>query len=371
MYRKIVILLTILLISGCQNQNQSLDNNAENSNQEVQSGIILSDATIEQSNNDGENFWRLKVGKVTYSEDNKNAIIEDITANLLQNGEIVLKISAENGEVLNDGEEINLMGEIIAFDTRNDMEVRGEKLNWKPEQNYFTLQENIEIIHEQIRLVTQEAEYNTATQVLQLNQEITANTSEPQLKILADALVWQVEQGIISTELPFTITRYEDEQVTDTLSASVAEMDLNNSILIVENNIEYQSLNPPLQGATSAMRWDYDQRIIETDKMIRLVEVDEDITMTANQGRIDLTENKVYLSRQIFGESVSNQGKLYADSVIWNLDDQNIDAQGNVVYQQVNPVVNFRGDRAQGRLQDNQVVVTGQGDNRVVTTIYP
>ena len=182
MYRKIVILLTILLISGCQNQNQSLDNNAENSNQEVQSGIILSDATIEQSNNDGENFWRLKVGKVTYSEDNKNAIIEDITANLLQNGEIVLKISAENGEVLNDGEEINLMGEIIAFDTRNDMEVRGEKLNWKPEQNYFTLQENIEIIHEQIRLVTQEAEYNTATQVLQLNQEITANTSEPQLK---------------------------------------------------------------------------------------------------------------------------------------------------------------------------------------------
>ena len=180
-----------------------------------------------------------------------------------------------------------------------------------------------------------------------------------------------MEQGIISTELPFTITRYEDEQVTDTLSASVAEMDLNNSILIVENNIEYQSLNPPLQGATSAMRWDYDQRIIETDKMIRLVEVDEDITMTANQGRIDLTENKVYLSRQIFGESVSNQGKLYADSVIWNLDDQNIDAQGNVVYQQVNPVVNFRGDRAQGRLQDNQVVVTGQGDNRVVTTIYP
>ncbi|MGY6528449.1 MAG: LPS export ABC transporter periplasmic protein LptC [Cyanobacterium sp.] len=371
MYRKIIILFTILLISGCQNQNQSLNEDNQNNNQEVESGIVLNDATIEQSNNDGENFWRLKVSKVTYSQDNKTATIENITANLLQNGEIVLKISAQRGEVINDGEEINLFGEIIGFDTRNDMEIRGEKLLWKPEQNYFTLQEDIEVIHEQIRLVTKEAEYNTATQVLQLSQEIIANTFEPQLKIIADAIIWQIEEGIISTDLPFNVTRYEDEQVTDTLKATIAEMDLNNNILIVENNIEYQSLNPPLQGVSSRMRWDYNRRIIETDRMIRLVEVDEQITMTANQGKVDLEENKVYLSNQIFAESVTDEAKLYADSVVWNLNDQNIDAQGNVVYQQINPVVNFRGDRARGRLNDNQVVVTGNTQNRVVTTIYP
>ncbi|MBE9221383.1 LPS export ABC transporter periplasmic protein LptC [Cyanobacterium stanieri LEGE 03274] len=368
MYRKIIPLLTILLISGCQNQPPINDTN---NNQTVESGIVLSDATIEQSNNDGENFWRLRVGKVTYSQDNKNATIEDITANLLQNGEIVLKISAQNGEVINDGEEINLTGEIIAFDTRNEMEIRGEKLYWKPEQNYFTLEENIEAIHTQIRLVTQQAEYNTATQVLQLTEDIVANTFEPQLKILADAIIWQIEQGLISTDLPFEVSRYEDEQITDTLKATTAEMNLNDNILIVENNIEYQSLNPPLQGAGSRMRWDYNNRIVEADKMIRLVEVDEQITMTANQGKVDLTENKVYLSKQIFGESLDNEAKLYADNVIWNLNDQNIDAQGNVVYQQINPVVNFRGNRAQGKLQDKQVTVTGNGNNRVVTTIYP
>ncbi|AFZ46897.1 protein of unknown function DUF1239 [Cyanobacterium stanieri PCC 7202] len=371
MYRKIILLITILLIAGCQNQNQSLNDNEGDSHREVEQGIVLTDATIEQSNNDGENFWRLRVGKVTYSEDNRIAIIEDITANLLQNGEIVLKISAERGEVIDDGQEINLVGEIVAFDTRNDMEVMAERLNWKPEQNYFTLEENIEVNHEQIRLVTKQAEYNTATQVLQLTQDIVATTLEPQLNIVAQSIAWQIEEGMISTDEPFKVTRYEDDQVTDTLTGTIAEMDLNNNILMVENNIEYQSLNPPLQGVSNRMRWDYNLRIIETDTMIRLAQIEEQITMTANRGKIDLDENKVYLSNRIFGEAQTDEARLYADNVVWDLSNQNIDAQGNVVYQQINPVVNFRGDRATGRLQDKQVVVTGSNNNRVVTTIYP
>lgn len=371
MYRKIIPIITILLITGCQNQNQSLNDNAEDTNREVQEGIVLTDATIEQSNNDGENFWRLRVGKVTYSEDNRIAMVEDITANLLQNGEIVLKISAEKGEVIDNGQEINLVGKIVAFDTRNEMEVTAEKLNWKPEQNYFTLEENIEVNHEQIRLVTKQAEYNTATQLLQLNQDIIANTLEPQLNITAESIAWQIEQGMISTDQPFKVTRYENEQVTDTLTGTIAEMDLNNDILMVEDNIEYQSLNPPLQGVSNRMRWDYNLRIIESDTMIRIAQVEEQIMMTANGGKIDLDENKVYLSNRIFGEAETDEARLYADNVVWDLTNQNIDAQGNVVYQQINPVVNFRGDRAQGRLQDKQVVVTGSNNNNVVTTIYP
>lgn len=365
---KILALMVIVFVGGCQNQGIDLGNN--DIEREVQEGLVLSNATLEQSNHDGQSFWRLQIEKITYSQDNKMATVEGITGNLLENGEIVLKISAERGEVINDGEQIYLQGEILAVDSRNDVEIRGEKLDWKPEDNYLVMTENIEVNHTQLRLTTEEIKYYTNAQILELNNNIIAHTQEPNLNIKTNFLVWQIEEEKVSAPEPITIDRYENETITDRLSADRGEIDLEKKIVVFRNNIDYQSLNPQIQGSAREIIWDYENRIVETDQMIQLVQIDENIRMKGNSGKVDLTENKVYLRNSIYGEAAEDEAKLYADSVVWNLDNQNIDARGNVFYQQLNPPFNFRGDRAQGRLQDKMVKVTGTRTHKVVTTIY-
>ncbi len=360
--------MVIVFVGGCQNQGIDLGNN--DIEREVQEGLVLSNATLEQSNHDGQSFWRLQIEKITYSQDNKMATVEGITGNLLENGEIVLKISAERGEVINDGEQIYLQGEILAVDSRNDVEIRGEKLDWKPEDNYLVMTENIEVNHTQLRLTTEEIKYYTNAQILELNNNIIAHTQEPNLNIKTNFLVWQIEEEKVSAPEPITIDRYENETITDRLSADRGEIDLEKKIVVFRNNIDYQSLNPQIQGSAREIIWDYENRIVETDQMIQLVQIDENIRMKGNSGKVDLTENKVYLRNSIYGEAAEDEAKLYADSVVWNLDNQNIDARGNVFYQQLNPPFNFRGDRAQGRLQDKMVKVTGTRTHKVVTTIY-
>ncbi|MFM5993361.1 MAG: LPS export ABC transporter periplasmic protein LptC, partial [Dolichospermum sp.] len=47
-------------------------------------------------------------------------------------------------------------------------------------------------------------------------------------------------------------------------------------------------------------------------------------------------------------------------------------AQGNVVYRQVEPPLNFQGTTAVGNLETENIVVKGGGsDNRVITEIIP
>jgi len=365
---KLLALIVIVFVGGCQGQQADLGNS--DIDREVEEGLVLSNATLEQSNHDGQSFWRLQVEKITYSQDNKMATIEGITGNLLENGEIVLKISAQRGEVINDGEKIYLQGEILAVDSRNDIEIMGEKLDWKPEENYLLMTENIEVNHTQLRLTTEEAKYYTNAQILELNNDIIANTQEPRLNLKTNFLVWQIEEEKVSAPEPITIDRYEDEAVTDRLSAERGEIDLEKKIVVFIDNINYQSLSPQIQGSAREIVWDYENRIVETDQMIQLVQLEENITMKGNSGRVDLTENKAYLQNSIYGEAAQDEAKIYADSVVWNLDNQNIDARGNVFYQQLNPPFNFRGDRAEGRLQDKMVKVTGNRTDKVVTTIY-
>jgi lipopolysaccharide export system protein LptA len=69
--------------------------------------------------------------------------------------------------------------------------------------------------------------------------------------------------------------------------------------------------------------------------------------------------------------SPSNQAKLTANEVRWQMSNQVMEAQGNVVYQQPDPPLNLTGPRAVGRLHDNSVVVSSSPTERAVTKIIP
>lgn len=370
--KKILIILLCFTLISCQGENKETEiENKSNFNREIEQGLVLYDATLEQSNADGQILWRLSTEKVIYTQDKKIAKLDNIKGNLFENGKIILQVNAKKGEIRNDGKEIYLQEEILAVDPRNKVQLKGSYLEWKPEENYLFIQDNLQASHPKLVVTAKQAKYNTQSQILELNGNIFANSKNPQLQLKTEHLYWKISQDKVIGNRPLFFTRYEDKIITDKLKTEQAEIDLNTNIATAKGNIEYQSLKPPLQVATDKIIWDYQTRIAKANQPIQLIQPEDQMTLTANLAQVNLAQKEVHLEGGIYGEAVNNEVKIYADNLIWYLEPKEINANGNVFYQQINPDFNLKGTRAVGKLQEKQIVITGDEQNKVTTIIYP
>ncbi len=370
---KIKLFFLCLLLVSCQTGNKSVDqNNDSQLTREIKPGLTLSNSTLEQSNPEGEILWRLKTEKTTYSPDQKIAILEKMTANLFDNDKLILQISADKGELKNGGKQIYLEENIIVVDPRNEAELRGEEVIWLPEENIMTMtgEESIKVSHAKLVVLAQQGKYNTKSQVLELEKDIIATTSEPSLQLKTQHLYWQIEENKVIGNERLDIVRYEDKIVTDRLKTDQIQIDLETNIAIVNGNIEYQSFQPLLQAAATKITWFYIEREMESNQAITLVQPKQGTTITANQGKFNLTNNQVNLEGGIYGKTTENQAQLYANSLNWNLNNQQINAYGNVYYQQLAPDLKVTGKSAKGNLKNKNITVEGNSNNRVTSTIY-
>nr|MDJ0844992.1 LPS export ABC transporter periplasmic protein LptC [Crocosphaera sp.] len=119
--------------------------------------------------------------------------------------------------------------------------------------------------------------------------------------------------------------------------------------------------------------WHYQTRQVYSSQPVQLVQYAQNITITGNEGHVNLAENMAYLKGGVKGNSEMNDSKLYANNLTWNIVDQTIEADGNVIYEQnQNPKFNLTGEKAVGTLVDNNIVVTNSDrQQRVVTEIFP
>jgi lipopolysaccharide assembly outer membrane protein LptD (OstA) len=112
-------------------------------------------------------------------------------------------------------------------------------------------------------------------------------------------------------------------------------------------------------------------RTVVSDQPVRIVHQKENVIITGNQGQVDLEGKVANLTGGVQGISSRNQANLYANQLTWQVQTQNIQASGNVIYKQINPPFNVTGPTAVGKLQDQSIVVSGGTGNRVVTEIIP
>ncbi|WP_308254477.1 LPS export ABC transporter periplasmic protein LptC [Geminocystis sp. GBBB08] len=240
------IFLCFLLIS-CQGNNSLRGKDNSNFKREIEQGLVLYNATLEQSNADGKILWRLTTKKATYTQDKKTAVLEDLKGNLFEHGKIILQVSAKRGEIKNDGKEIYLSEEIIAFDTRNKAEFKGQEVMWKPDEHFMIMtgEKGIKANHTKLVASAKEAKYNTKDQVVELSKNIVANTKNPPLQLKTEHLYWKIPDNKIIGNSFLEMVRYKDKLVTDKIKTNQAEVDLNTNIAVINGDVEYQSLKPP------------------------------------------------------------------------------------------------------------------------------
>ncbi|OKH28718.1 LPS export ABC transporter periplasmic protein LptC [Chroogloeocystis siderophila] len=369
-------LLAIVLVAiamGCQNQNQTAQKLSQDTTtvQKVDTELTFNNVDLEQADEQGQTVWKVKAVQATYSQDQQVAQVKNPTGELFQDGKSVYRIQAQEGEVHQDGKQLFLKGQIVATDPKSGLVLRGNELEWRPQEDLLIVRNQLTGSHKQVQAVAQEARVFSRKQRVELQGKVVANTTEPATQLRTEQLTWLIPEERLIADRAIAIDRYQDKKITARSTANSGEFNLKTKIATLKENAQIALVDPPVQVASNSAVWDLNIETVTTDQPVRVVHHQEKMTMTAKRGRMDLRQQIAYLNGDVVGSGQKGQ-TINSQRLTWTIPTQLVEAQGNVVYRQTQPPVSFTGDKAVGKLQNESLVVSSSGSGRrVVTEIIP
>ena len=364
----IIFLLLLLLVGGCGSSSPDVDEAASVDRLDTQ--LVLNNAVLEQSSKRSRTVWKIKAENIVYSDDKKVATLTKVVGNLLQEDAIIFKLSADGGEIRENGNLILLNGSVIASDPRNNSVIKSEAVEWRPEENLLLIPQSLQGTAPNLQVVAESGEYFTNLEKFTVQGNVVATSKESRLKLNSDRLEWKIPQAEIISPGEMELVHYNEQQiVTDKLISDRAELNLDKNLATLNDNIELIGSNPPLQIATDSLIWNYQARTGKSDRPIQILDRDRQISLTGNRGEVNFSQQLATLFDGVKAIDKSQAAELYARQLTWKMDTEEVEAQGNIVYEQSDPKASLRGEKAIGTLGKNKIVVTSEGKQQVTSVI--
>ncbi|WP_373530292.1 LPS export ABC transporter periplasmic protein LptC [Nostoc sp.] len=369
-YLPLTFFLVIGLVAcGGKSPPASQQNAAGSSNQD--SDLTFFDVTLEQADEMGKPIWKVRAKTAKYTKEKQIGQAESPYGELYQDGKVVYQIKADVADIEQDGKQLFLKGKIFATDPSNGIVLQGNELEWRPQEDLLIVRNQINGSHKQLQAVAQEARVKTREQRIEFSGGVIANSADPQLQVRTEHLIWKIKEEKLIGDRPIQIDRYKNNKISDRGKGNAAEVNLKTKIATIQKNAQLELLDPPLQIASNSMTWNMNTETVTTNSPTRIFQRVENVTVTANQGEMKIPQKTVYLTGNVNAVGQRRQS-LRSNTLTWYLDNKLVEAQGNVVYRQLDPPLNFAGETAVGNLQTENIVVKGgSSSGRVVTEIIP
>lgn len=366
-----LLVALLVTVTGCRAGSRGADRLAEDSSaaQQVDSNLTFNNITLEQADEQGQVLWKVQSEQVIYSPDQRVAKVINPDGELYQDGQAVYHVEAQEGEVRRDGERIFLRGNVVATDIKSGAILRGNEMEWRPNRDLLIVRGNLRGTHPRLQVAADEARASNRRREVELTGQIQATTlDDPTLKLEGERIVWQLDNEMVISDRRLVMQQLEGEQVTEQAESNRAEVDLQAKTVKLLDNAVLTLTEPPLQVSGNSLLWNMDEKTLVSDQAITAVQRQEQVMLTANQGRMEFEPQVAYFTGNVRATGQQNQALLTSDALTWQIDSQRVEAEGNVVYTQPDPPATLRGPKAVGRLQDRTIVVSG---GRVETQIVP
>ncbi len=389
-----------LILSGCGGGKKSPD--ADNPTTENQ--LSIDNFSLEQSNAQGKLWWKMKAKKASYTIDRKVAQVKDLAGELYQDGQIIMKLTAQAADVIQDGEKVTLRGDVTTTETRNQLVVVSQELEWQPNQDLLTISKGVRATHPKVQMTADRGTYISRQQRLELFDKIIAVAPAENIRLETSYLLWNVDTANISGNQPVRIDRFKEGQQSEQVNAdsisynidkqvvklggsskvkfnsmeqaikveaNSATWEIQPNIVALQDKIRFDGTKPVVRVTSNSARWNITQQLITASNALEIFDQTEQATFTANSGSLDLAKNTAVLNGNARGSSTRNRAKIQAEKITWDITTQQITGKGQIRYQQTDPVLKVNGAEALGKLQDQSVVVTGNGRDLMETQIIP
>lgn len=369
-----LFLLIAVGVRTCRTPQSDLSDSTATDQEEFVPGLTLKDVTLEQQDESGQLLWKVDAEEVTYSPNQEIANLSNLNGELYQDGELLYRVRADNGTILENGQTIVLEDNIVATGIQNQMTIKGQTLEWTPEDDVLIVKNGLSGTHPQIRATADEARVYDRENRMELEGSVVATTvvenpqTEPWLKLQGETLQWQWEAETLNSDRPLRVERFENNQVKEVLVGQKGLVELAEDRVTLTESVQAQLLNIPLEMTSKQAIWDVEQQTILAEENVRVVNKKEKVTVTSQRGEFNLANQTAFFTKDVLAIGQENNSRLTSDRLTWNLEEQTVLAEGSVVYQQTNPQVNIQGPRARGRIAEQTVVIDG---GQVVTEIEP
>jgi LPS export ABC transporter protein LptC len=366
----LVVFFLIGLFSCGNPSSQTTDNNVD-TNQNTDSQLTFFGVALEQFDEQGRPIWKVNAKQAKYTKETEIGEAKNPDGVLYQDGKIVYKIKAETADIKQDGKQLLLKGKIIAQDPNNGVILRGNELEWRPEEDLLIVRNQFNGSHKQLKATAQEARVKTREQRVEFSGKVIATAADPQLIMQTEHLIWEIKQEKLIGDRPIKIDHYKDNKIANRGQGNGAEINLKTKIANLQPKAQLQLLNPPMQITSNSMTWDINQENVKTNSPVRVVHQQENVIVTGNKAEMKIPQNIVNITGNVNAVG-KNRQSLKSNQMQWDLDKKLLEAQGNVVYRQVEPPLNFQGATAIGNLETENIVVKGgSSGQRVITEIIP
>ncbi len=341
--------------------------------QKFDNSLTFSNVTLEQADEKGQLWWKVKAAKATYSKDKKVATVEQPEGELFQDGKAIFKLKAAKGEVVQDGKSIVLKGDIVATDLRDGTVLQGKEIEWQPTLDQMFVRKQFVAQHKKMKLVGEEGRFYSRKREADILGQVVAEVKQPNLRMKTKQLKWWIDQERIESQQPLQIDRLEQGKVTDQATAQKGSYNLKDQIASLQKDAQVFIPSQGIQAKSNELTWNLKQQLVEAKQPITMTNSVQKITMMGDRGQLNIPQQVATLTGNVRGLSLSNQANVSADNLTWFLQNQSFEATGKVNYQQIDPPFNLQGTKATGTIQDQQVQITGgpEADNRVLTEIVP
>ena len=208
---------------------------------------------------------------------------------------------------------------------------------------------------------------------------IAKNKETPWLTFESDSLVWFTEREQVEAQQLLKVEQYDSKDyrvVRDRILGAKGVANLTDNTVTLDDAVQLtsfaQSSGQPLKAESKSAVWDVENQTVALDNPVKLEQPEQRITASANQARLDLAQEVIYLTGNVQANGEEKGSQLNADSVTWKTGSQDVEAEGNVSYQQaVDPEVSMTGESAIGNIEQGTVVVTDSRSGDVVIEIVP
>lgn len=361
-----------LWLSACGNPstpNQSKTNTSLPKEDETK--LTFFGVALEQFDETGRPIWKVKAKEAKYTTDKQMGQAQSPEGELYQDGKVVYQIKAEKADIKQDGKQLFLQGKIVATDPRNGIVFQGNELEWRPQEDLLIVRNQLNGSHKQLQATAQEAKVKTREQRVEFSGGVVAKSTDPQLQMRTEHLIWQIKDDKLFSDRSIQIERYKDNKISGRSQGNAAEINLKTQIAILQPQAKLELVNPLMQITSNSITWNIQKENITTNSPIRVFKAAENLTITANQGKMNIPENTVYLTGNVNAVGQRSQS-LKSNQLTWYLNKKLLEAKGNVIYHQVAPKLTFQGETAIGNLETENIVVKGgNSGQKVVTEIIP
>jgi LPS export ABC transporter protein LptC len=362
------LVILVFLAGGCRQSNET-----QVETPPVETGLTLENTSIEQADETGNLVWKIQAQRASYSDDRQQADLEGITGNLYSQGEVVMQVSGDIGEITENGQRIRLKENVTAVDPRNEAVLTGTQLEWIPGEDLVIMTGGLEGKDSNLTAKADQGQYFIDQERLELSGTVEAIAKDPPLQIKTEKVFWKIPQKQVVSPEAVEISHFEGDTITERVKAQQATVDLASQTVSLQQGIQFVALDPPVQVTTDAALWNVEAQTVVINKPVQIIHTGEQVAVQGNEGRLDLRNEVVRLQGNVKAANTQQSNRLAAEQLTWELSTQGVQAQGNVIYQQTtNPPLTLRGSKARGNLTAETLQVTEErGNSRVVTEITP